>query len=85
MLSLSKEAHGYAGISHRKLDLKDISKSGYFQHFLGTFGIENGFNITLPNFDDLKFAKTVCHIRKPTKKLQIIWSHRVIFHILKIC
>ena len=65
--------------------ISENTKLGYFWHFLATFGIEKGFLITLPTFDDLKFAKNMCHIRKPTKKLQIIWSHRVIFHILKIC
>ena len=63
----------------------DISKSGYLWPLLATFGIENGSMITLPIFDDLKSAKNMCHIRKPILKLKIICTHRVIFHILKIC
>ena len=37
--------------------ISNISKSGSFLHFLATFGIENGFMITLAIFGDLKFAK----------------------------
>ena len=57
--------------------IANILKYGYFFHFLATFGIENGSMITLVTFGYLKFAKTI--------KLKITWSHRVIFHILKIC
>ena len=48
-------------------------KSGYFWHFLATFGIENGFMITLLIFGDLKFAKTMCNVEVDIIKLKIIW------------
>ena len=62
-----------------------ISKYGCFWHFLATFGIENGPMITLSIFDDLKFAENMCHIRVHNIKLIITKTHKVIFHILKIC
>ena len=65
--------------------ISKISKSGSFLHFLATFGIENGFMITLAIFGDLKFAKNMCHIIIHIIKLKKSWTHRVIFHILKIC
>ena len=60
-------------------------KSGYFWHFLATFGIENGFMITLPTFVDLNYAENMCHVRVHLMKLKITWPNMVIFHILKIC
>ena len=50
----------------------DISKFGYFWPFLATFGIENGFMITLAIFDDFKFAKNMCHISIHIIKLKRI-------------
>ena len=68
-----------------KLPLSSYGENGYFRPFLATFGIENGFMITLAIFGDLKFAKNMCHISTHIIKLKRIWTHRVIFHILKIC
>ena len=65
--------------------IANILKYGYFFHFLATFGIENGFMITLAIFGDLKFAKNKCHIGIHIITLKKNWTYRVIFHILKIC
>ena len=62
-----------------------FAKIGTFWPFLATFGIENGSMITLAIFGDLKFAKNKCHIGIHIIKLKRIWTHWVIFHILKIC
>ena len=65
--------------------IKENSKFGYFWHFLATFGIVKGFLITLPTFDDLKYAENMWHVRVHLMKLKITWPNMVIFHILKIC
>ena len=65
--------------------ITENSKFGYFWHFLATFGIENGFMITLPTFVDLNYAENICHVRVHLMKLKIAWPNMVIFHILKIC
>ena len=64
--------------------ISENSKFGYFWHFLATFGIENGFMITLLIFGDLKYAENMCHGRVHLMKLKITWPNMVIFHILKI-
>ena len=65
--------------------ITENSKFGYFWHFLATFGTENGFMITLPIFGDLRYAENMYHVRVHIIKLNIKWTHRVIFHILKFC
>ena len=68
-----------------KLPLSSYGENGYFRPFLATFGIENGFMITLAIFDDFKFAKNMCHISLHIIKLKKSRTHSAIFHILKIC
>ena len=58
---------------------------GTFWPILTTFGIENGSMITLVTFGYLKFAEIMYDIEVDIIKRKITWSHRVIFHILKIC
>ena len=51
--------------------ITENSKFGYFLHFLATFGIENVFMITLPNFGDLRYAENMDHVRVHIIKLNI--------------
>ena len=55
--------------------IANISKYGYFLHLLATFGIENGYVITLPLFGDLKYAENIYHVRAHILKLKIKLTH----------
>ena len=65
--------------------ISNISKFGSFLHFLATFGIENVFLVTLAILGDLNIAKNMCQVCITIFKPKIICTHRVVFHILKIC